>query len=89
MSVKKGKSQAVELFGVELRPPFWWICVAASLFIHLTVLAAVVFSPWGGSEAEWIRPEDTINVDLVSFNPEVPAPPGEGGAQGETEVEDE
>ncbi|MCF8110351.1 MAG: TonB family protein [Desulfobacteraceae bacterium] len=85
MSSKKGKSQAVELYGADLRPSFWATCVVGSLIIHLAVLALVAFSPWGGSEAEWIRPGDTLKVDLVSFNPEVPAPPGEGGSQGGAE----
>ncbi|MFP4452403.1 MAG: energy transducer TonB [Desulfobacterales bacterium] len=85
MTGKKSQSQAVELYGAELRPSFWATCVVASLFIHLAVVVVVVFSPWGGSEAEWIRPDESIDVDLVSFNPEVPGPPGKDGSGGEAE----
>ncbi|MFW5908614.1 MAG: energy transducer TonB, partial [Desulfosalsimonas sp.] len=32
-------------------------------------------------DTQWRRPGDTIDVDLVSLNPETPAPPGEEGLQ--------
>ncbi|MFO7930508.1 MAG: energy transducer TonB [Thermodesulfobacteriota bacterium] len=81
MSGKKRQSQAVELYGADLRPSFWAVCVFASLFIHVAVLGFVAFSPWAGSDEQWRRPGDTIDVDLVSFNPETPAPPGNEDAQ--------
>ncbi|MCF8025541.1 MAG: TonB family protein [Desulfobacteraceae bacterium] len=86
MRGKKRQSRAVELYGIDLRPSYWAACVLASMFIHLAAIGVVVYSPWAGSETEWIRPGDTIEVDLVSFNPEVPAPPG--GGSGEEAPED-
>ncbi|MFP4158885.1 MAG: energy transducer TonB [Desulfobacterales bacterium] len=81
MKGKKSQSQAVELYGPDLRPSFWAVCVFASLFIHVAILGFVAFSPWAGSDEQWRRPGDAIDVDLVSLNPETPAPPGDDDSQ--------
>lgn len=67
-------------YSQELPPFFWATCFGVSLLIHLALLGALVFSPFGENTPR-INPSETINVDLVGFNPEVPAPPGEASSE--------
>jgi colicin import membrane protein len=76
MSGKNPHSQNVSGYSQDLPPFFWATCFGVSLLIHLALLGALVFSPFGEASPR-INPTETINVDLVGFNPEVPSPPGE------------
>ena len=76
MSGKNPQSQNVSGYSQDLPPFFWATCFGVSLLIHLALLGALVFSPFGEASPR-INPTETINVDLVGFNPEIPSPPGE------------
>lgn len=68
-------SQSTPVYSPDLPSFFWATCFGVSLFIHLALLGALVFSPFGEASPR-INPSETINVDLVGFNPEIPAAPG-------------
>jgi len=67
-------------YSQELPPFFWATCFGVSLLIHLALLGALVFSPFGETPPR-INPSETIDVDLVGFNPEIPAPPGDASSE--------
>ncbi|MFO7861148.1 MAG: cell envelope integrity protein TolA [Desulfosalsimonas sp.] len=80
MSGKISQSQSMSGYRQDLPPFFWATCFGVSLLIHLALLGALVFSPFGENSPR-INPSETINVDLVGFNPEIPAPPGEASSE--------
>ncbi|MCF8028860.1 MAG: cell envelope integrity protein TolA [Desulfobacteraceae bacterium] len=80
MSGKKTQSQSMSGYSQELPPFFWATCFGVSLLIHLALLGALVFSPFGETPPR-INPSETIDVDLVGFNPEIPSPPGDASSE--------
>ena len=80
MSGKNPQSQNVSGYSQDLPPFFWATCFGVSLLIHLALLGALVFSPFGEASPR-INSAETISVDLVGFNPEIPSPPGEASSE--------
>ncbi len=88
MNGKTRQSEAVDLYRPDdLQPSFWAVCFTISLFIHMAALGVLFFSPAGASKTDSLNTSKAIKVDLVSFNPEVPASPEKDGTGTEPESE--
>lgn len=77
MTGKSKKNRSTSSYQPEVSPVFWITCFSVSLLIHLAALGALVFSPFGQYGAARIISPKAIEVDLVGFNPELPASPGQ------------
>jgi colicin import membrane protein len=77
MMGKSVKKTASSVYQPEVSPVFWVSCFFISLLIHLGAIGALVFSPFGQPAPARITLPKAIEVDLVGFNPELPAPPAQ------------
>ncbi len=63
------------LYGVDNQTRSFFVFSSISLFCHLFVFVLIVFVHFPTDIDFKIKAPPSINVDLVSFNPEIPLPP--------------
>lgn len=63
------------LYGVDNQTRSFFVFSSISLFCHLFIFALIVFVHFPTDIDFKIKAPPSINIDLVSFNPEIPIPP--------------